>query len=61
MAPPELAPRRAAATAAVLLVLNFAATTNAHEHHMDNIEEGNGISDDPIVCQREDKQIPVGE
>lgn len=31
----------------MVLLLTTAAT--AHEHHMDNIEEGHAISDDPIV------------
>lgn len=34
------------------LFLSLAATVKAHEHHMDHIEEGSFISDDPIVCQR---------
>lgn len=38
---------RSAALGAVLL--SSAATVLSHEHHMDNIEEGQFVSDDPIV------------
>ncbi|KAF2474341.1 integral membrane protein-like protein [Lindgomyces ingoldianus] len=34
--------------ALVLLLLTFAVRARAHEHHMDNIEEGQSISGDPI-------------
>jgi len=40
------AARGAAFTAAIL---NLATTTRAHEHHMNNIEEGHAISAEPIV------------
>lgn len=35
--------------AALLLLLGAASTATAHEHHMDNIPQGQAISDDPIV------------
>jgi uncharacterized membrane protein YphA (DoxX/SURF4 family) len=35
--------------ALVALLLSSAATITAHEHHMDEIEEGKFVSDDPIV------------
>lgn len=41
--------RRGVAFAAALL--SVAATVRAHEHHMDEIEEGKYVSDDPIVRQ----------
>lgn len=31
------------------LLLSAAAAVQAHEHHMDNIPEGEGASPDPIV------------
>jgi len=34
---------------ACALLLAVAATATAHEHHMDNIPEGQGTSNDPIV------------
>lgn len=37
------------ASAAGLAILCLAATARAHEHHMDNIEEGQYASSDPIV------------
>jgi hypothetical protein len=39
--------RRGAALAVALL--SASATVKAHEHHMDNIPEGQYVSDDPIV------------
>lgn len=41
--------RTARGAASVALLLSFAATAKAHEHHMDSIEEGHFVSDDPIV------------
>lgn len=35
--------------ALVALLLSTAATARAHEHHMDNIPEGDAVSPDPIV------------
>ena len=32
-----------------LLLLSATSTATAHEHHMDNIAEGQAVSDDPIV------------
>ncbi|KAF1957244.1 hypothetical protein CC80DRAFT_592547 [Byssothecium circinans] len=40
--------RRAPAAAAALLLLSIATVAQAHEHHMDNIPEGDGTSPDPI-------------
>ena len=41
---------RSTVAAVVLLLIRG---TNAHEHHEDNIPEGEGISLDPIVCPSE--------
>lgn len=41
---------RLRAAAAVLLCI--AAVATAHEHHDDKIEEGEGISQDPIVRRK---------
>lgn len=40
------------ARAVGLTLLCLAATTNAHEHHMDDIADGEYASSDPIVCRR---------
>lgn len=61
MAAPELAAQRAAVVAAALLAFSFASMANAHEHHMDSIEEGRAISDDPIVRQDENERVAAGE
>lgn len=37
------------ARAAGLAILCLAATASAHEHHMDDIPEGQYVSSDPIV------------
>ena len=61
MAAPELAAQRAAVVAAAFLAFSFPSTANAHEHHMDSIEEGHAISDDPIVRQGENERVAARE
>lgn len=47
--------------ALVALLLSSAVTAKAHEHHMDNIEEGHFVSDDPIVRHSEEGHTQASE
>jgi hypothetical protein len=40
-------------SAALVAVVAFASIASAHEHHDDKIQEGQFVSDDPIVCQNQ--------